>query len=308
MKKNIIITLLAILTILSSCDNSTPAKTYTVTFDSDGGTAIRSQTVKEGDYAIRPLNPEKANTKGFKYWSYTANGKSKVFDFNSAIDSDIALKANYWPIFNNQSTEIADKELVALQNEAGNVFHIIKDLKETAELMKGESDIAKAFNIGSDKHSDTVLDVFARLGGNPKSIWDDKGNEYTIGDESFYYEIKIDESEIKTNKSSSKVIDTALKISEYDVAIEGLKLTLYVRMNSDKPYSATLTRSFDITATLFDYGSGQLEVSALFKINGSEYPMLYATYEKSVTHGSEPDAHMYFSYKGYTGDIHIDNY
>ncbi len=44
------------------------------------------------------------------------------------------------------------------------------------------------------------------------------------------------------------------------------------------------------------------------RINGTELPMLYAIYEKSVAHGSSSESHLYFTYKGYTGNILIDNY
>jgi len=307
MKKYIIPALLSFLIVISSCDNSTHIKTYTVTFDTDGGTSIRSQSVKAGDLAIRPLNPEKANTKGFKYWSYSISNKTQIFDFETPITSDINLKANYWLDLNNQSGETDDKEIQALKNEVGNLFHIIKDLKELPELMKGESDITKAFDIKSSK-SDAVLDVFARLGGNHEYIYDDNGRDYNIGDAKFFYEIEAKGSEIKTNSSTSKAIDATYGITEYDMAIEGLKLTLRVRMNEDNPYEAFLTRTFDITATLYDYGSGQIEVSAKCRINGTELPMLYAIYEKSVAHGSSSESHLYFTYKGYTGNILIDNY
>ena len=279
---------------------------YTVKFDSDGGTSISEQHIKSGDYAVAPLNPEKANTKGFKYWSYTADGKTQIFDFTKPITSDITLKANYWPDYNNQTGE-TDKEVEALKNEVGNLFHIIRDIKETSGLMSGKSAINEAFEIGSDKHNNTVLDLFARFGGNHDCIYDDKGNEYTIGDGKFYYEIIVDSSEIKTNKSEVKTISSSLNIKEYDMAIEGLTLTIRVRMNTEPVHEATLTRTFDIAATLFDYGSGQIEVSAKCKINGAEYPMLDGIYEKNVTHGSSSEPHFYFSYKGYTGQILPEN-
>jgi len=33
--------------------------TYTVTFDSNGGSIVEKQTIKKGESAVKPLNPEK---------------------------------------------------------------------------------------------------------------------------------------------------------------------------------------------------------------------------------------------------------
>ncbi len=281
---------------------------YTVTFDSDGGTAISAQSVKTGEYALAPANPEKANTKGFKYWSYTnASGKSEIFDFSKPITSNITLKANYWPDMNNQSGETY-KDIEDLKNEVANIFHIIEDLRKTDGVMNGKTNIEEAFTIVSGK-CDTILDVFARLGFNPKSIWDKDGNEYKIGDvNNFYYEIKTDASKLNRNSSKKETVNSTLGINKYELALEGLELTLYLHVSSEPQYSATLTRKFDIAATVFDYGSGQVEISANFKIDDKEYPMLYAIYEKNVTHGSYSESHLYFTYKGYTGQVLPDNY
>ncbi len=67
-----------------------PADTFTVTFDSDGGTAVASQKVKKGEKATKPANPQK---EGFEFdgWYNGAN----VFNFETQITSDITLKATW---------------------------------------------------------------------------------------------------------------------------------------------------------------------------------------------------------------------
>ena len=69
-------------------DNET--KTYTVKFDSDGGSDVASQEIEEGGVASKPKNPEKAGSE-FLGWYY----KNKKYDFKTPIDSDITLKAKW---------------------------------------------------------------------------------------------------------------------------------------------------------------------------------------------------------------------
>ena len=69
-------------------DDTTPT-TYTVSFDSDGGSAVEAQTVTAGEKATEPEDPTKEGCT-FDYWQ-TEEGTE--FDFNSAITANIKLKA-----------------------------------------------------------------------------------------------------------------------------------------------------------------------------------------------------------------------
>ena len=63
---------------------------YTVTFDTDGGTEIASQTVKYGEKATRPdTDPEKEDYE-FVDW-YTDSFYNTIFDFDEAIYSDTVI-------------------------------------------------------------------------------------------------------------------------------------------------------------------------------------------------------------------------
>lgn len=63
---------------------------YTVKFDTDGGSSISSQTVKYKEKATRPSDPVKI---GYEFTGWTLNGKT--YDFNTEITGDITLKANF---------------------------------------------------------------------------------------------------------------------------------------------------------------------------------------------------------------------
>ncbi len=64
--------------------------TYTVTFDSDGGSAVTEQTIENGKTATKPNDPTKAGHT-FIGWH---NGDTE-FDFSTQITGDIELKAKW---------------------------------------------------------------------------------------------------------------------------------------------------------------------------------------------------------------------
>ena len=68
--------------------------TYTVTFDSDGGSEVASQTVESGKTATKPADPTKSGEKTSYAFLGWYNGDS-AFDFASAIKSNVTLKAKW---------------------------------------------------------------------------------------------------------------------------------------------------------------------------------------------------------------------
>ena len=64
-------------------------RTYTVVFDSDGGSAVVSQNVVEGEKAVLPVPSPTKGGYNFKEWQL--NGV--VFDFDTPITAGITLKA-----------------------------------------------------------------------------------------------------------------------------------------------------------------------------------------------------------------------
>lgn len=65
-------------------------KTYTVTFDSDGGSSVKIQTVVEGKKASKPSNPTK---KSYNFLGWYLNGN--LYSFDTEITSNITLKAKW---------------------------------------------------------------------------------------------------------------------------------------------------------------------------------------------------------------------
>ena len=63
---------------------------YTVTFDSNGGSKVDSQKVKQGDKAIKPKDPIKS---GYKFVEWILN--NSTYDFSKSVTSNITLTARY---------------------------------------------------------------------------------------------------------------------------------------------------------------------------------------------------------------------
>ncbi len=62
----------------------------TVSFDSNGGTAVAPQTINKGEKATRPANP---TMDGYTFVNWYLDGK--VYDFNKPVDKDITLLAQW---------------------------------------------------------------------------------------------------------------------------------------------------------------------------------------------------------------------
>ena len=67
--------------------------TYTVSFDSNGGSAVASQSVRYGSKATQPANPTRAGHT-FQGW-YTARGGGSKYDFGTAVTGDVTLHAHW---------------------------------------------------------------------------------------------------------------------------------------------------------------------------------------------------------------------
>lgn len=69
------------------------ASTYQVTFDSNGGSAVASQSVTSGNKATEPTDPTKTDYT-FVGW-FTDPALTEAYDFDSLVYSDITLYAKW---------------------------------------------------------------------------------------------------------------------------------------------------------------------------------------------------------------------
>lgn len=77
--------------------------TFTVTFDTDGGSALAAVTVVDGESLALPAAPTK---EGYAFVQWYITDNTVAYDFNSAVTADVTLKAS-WEV-----GELSDEEKV----------------------------------------------------------------------------------------------------------------------------------------------------------------------------------------------------
>ncbi len=92
------------------------AKNYTVTFDSNGGSAVAPQTVQGHTNATQPNDPEKESCI-FIGW-YCSNGYSRPYDFDTPVEHNLTLYAK-WLNENDDKDSDEDGLTDALEKEFG---------------------------------------------------------------------------------------------------------------------------------------------------------------------------------------------
>src|SRR5690606_12482868 len=114
--KKVTLLILALLStlVLVACGNEGTVDpiTYTVTFNSDGGTEVAAQSVEAGKKATLPDTPTK---EGFTFEYWFESDAAVAFNFNTAINADITLTAKWTPSVLTDEQKLA-QDIQALEN------------------------------------------------------------------------------------------------------------------------------------------------------------------------------------------------
>ncbi len=98
LKKILSVALVALMGLLVACvDGQTPGE-FTVTFNSQGGSAVAAQTVAEGELAEEPADPARSlNEDGSGYqfvgWYTNAEGTGSPYNFETPVTANLTLYA-----------------------------------------------------------------------------------------------------------------------------------------------------------------------------------------------------------------------
>ena len=132
-------------------------KTYTVTFDSNGGSDVSSQSLRYGATATKPADPTKTATTTTEYtfadW-YSDSGLTTSFSFDTAIKEDITLYAKW--------TETA----VTPQKTADSISYATTAVKKTTADTAFTNELTKIGNgtVTYSSSDETVATVNASTG------------------------------------------------------------------------------------------------------------------------------------------------
>ena len=91
--------IMAVLFVLCGCEKESVVNRYFVSFNTNGGTAVKQQVIIEGEKVSIPLEPTK---KGYAFAGWYLN--DELYDFDKPVISDMTLNATW-----NEIIEICDK-------------------------------------------------------------------------------------------------------------------------------------------------------------------------------------------------------
>lgn len=135
-----------------------PVATYTVSFDSNGGTSVAAQKVKEGSAAVQPDAPSKDN---YTFVEWTLNGEA--YDFSTPITGEIELvatwKANTYTVsFTGAVSSVADIT-VTYGEKLTNLPHVPEKTGSTGVWMLG-TEVITADMVWTYSENKTLVAVY----------------------------------------------------------------------------------------------------------------------------------------------------
>lgn len=260
MKKALLL-MVTLMFLLISCTTATTdpitGDSFTVTFNSDGGSAVTSQTVVKNGTATAPTDPTKDGYT-FEYWYLTSD--TVEYDFATPVTADITLTAVWVEV----NTVLTDEEKIALDIAAAEEALYLNDYElnlpirgavyrstiswKSDSIYVSDSGIILPVPVGDDTTSATITGKF---------ILNGKVVSHTFNVPLIHVEPVVITSE--------KVVPFENITTEYDVA-DG-NLTLYFEEDGNVPY-VKLLDFFDLLEGFIDpavdftitKGDGTLEI------------------------------------------------
>lgn len=148
--------------------------TYTVTFDSDGGSAVTTQTIEEGKTATKPTDPTK---KGYEFAGWY--NENTEFDFDTPITGNITLKAKW----NSITYNIEYIGLEGATRSNPKTYDVETETITFTAPSNRDGYVFKGWNPASiTKGSTGDKTVNAQWAAVHKITWMVGGNEYNTGD------------------------------------------------------------------------------------------------------------------------------
>jgi uncharacterized repeat protein (TIGR02543 family) len=125
-------------------------RNYTVTFDSEGGSAIEEVSVEKGGKVERPADPTK---EGYIFAGWLKDGV--LYDFETKVVGDITLKAN-WRAY-GIDFDLSKNQPLVISGVQGNITSVTLDGKNiTADVVNGQIAYQKAVSYGLGVHDLSV--------------------------------------------------------------------------------------------------------------------------------------------------------
>ena len=275
-------------------NNQNQVQTYTVTFNTNGGTTIASKEVNSGEKVGTVTNPTKSNDEHYSYqfegW-YSNEGLTTKFDLaTSTVTSNVTLYAKW--------TAIPNKHTITFNTNGGEALNPINgNYGETLELPTPTK--ANNVEIGykfegwfSDESLQTKFDEKSKVTGDMVlyAKWSEKTAEYkvsfdmngakAIDDTLVEYDKNITEPTYEVKKALVGKYDVYYKIEGWYIDDTKIDLDTY-KVVSDVTLKAMWVEDYklvneaydEVTYTVIadDYTAGAIshEKSGYYDINGT---------------------------------------
>jgi len=128
-------------------------KKYTVTFNSNGGSSVASQTVTEGNKVSKPSNPTRS---GYTFVGWTLNGSD--YNFNSAVKGNITLVAKW-----NENEKI---KYTVIFNSNGGSAVVSQTVTEGSKVSNPSAPTREGYNFGGWLLNGNIYDFNSSVNSN----------------------------------------------------------------------------------------------------------------------------------------------
>jgi uncharacterized repeat protein (TIGR02543 family) len=138
---------------------------FTVTFNTNGGSAVISQTVNIGNKSVKPSDPKRS---GYTFGGWYANSAcTTAFNFNTSITANITLYAKWNPVVQIRLGDVDGKPGISI-SDALEIFKYLAGMKSTVK--KGTSAWNAALITPASQKSGKpgigdALEIFKKLAG-----------------------------------------------------------------------------------------------------------------------------------------------
>lgn len=245
--KKIVLTVLVAALLLLTFVGCAP-KTFTVTFDTDGGSTVAAQTVKEGEKATRPANPTKTDFE-FDNW-YTAKTGGEVFDFDKEVTGDVTVYARW--------TVVSAKTVTFKVNYvAADGLDDSHDKSETVTLQVGAALPSVSYDYIESRGYFTDQAMTTAFSGDKVTedmpeLWIKLDRKLTITEGQYVFTLREDNTtyaiaENAANKPSAAEVTLPLKVGPYDVtavARRGFTSSSFTKLTIPEGYTDIVENAF----------------------------------------------------------------
>lgn len=212
------------------------AKKYTVTFNSNGGSAVGSQNVTEGNKVNKPNAPTR---NGFTFVEWQLNGKA--YDFSSKVTGNITLVAKW-----NENQKV--NYTVTFNSNGGSVV-LSQTVVEGNKVQKPSDPTRSGYDFGGWLLNNNAYDFGSAVNGNITLVakWNQKSYTITAAKVDAYSPDSI----LSVFENGNKITVQSIKYSDGTYLCSGTNTTVNTGdIAGETSFIVVLSNGTQVNATL----------------------------------------------------------